>query len=347
MTDKNNGGYQDQDRELDIIFEELKGNKISKTVRKAKIFSTIRIMGISLITFIVLSIAIISISEKVSVIKWSEYIGKINHSYTIQGPNKFPGMFQSYRGYFGGEVEHKTFKYIHGKRVYTGTYTFQYNLLGEKHPQWNGTLINNTNMTDEELNYLPRYNHIGQKLMVFYYPYVDYGNRYQNDLSLLEDIGNEKYMEIALSFDEEYSMDEVEGMIPENINLTWYWVNSEEESHKSTQKRYIDEQDIGNGEIKEVEQYPDLCYEDQAYGIKAINEYGEKIEKPEENFIKALKNGDVTSLYNIIAGSDGTLTKEDIKVQGVVVTGDTESLKLLEDLPFIKATSIGVITDKY
>ena len=41
------------------------------------------------------------------------------------------------------------------------------------------------------------------------------------------------------------------------------------------------------------------------------------------------------------------MTKEDIKVQGIVVTGDTESLKLLEDLPFIKATSIGVITDKY
>jgi hypothetical protein len=279
--------------------------------------------------------------------KWNEYIGKIDYRYRIQAPNKFPGMFQSYKGYFGGEVEHITFKYINGKRVYTGTYGIKYNLLGEKLPQGNGAFISNTNMTEEELNYLPRYNNIGQELMVFYYPYVDYGDRYKNDLSILEDIGNEKYMEIALSFDKQYSIDEVDNMMPENLNLTWYWVDSVENSHKETQKQYTDKQDLGNEKIVEVEQYPDLCYEDYAYGIKTINEYGEKIKKPEENFTKALKEGGITHIYNIMAGSDGELTKDDIKVQGVVVTGDAEDLKSLKNLPFIRAASIGVITDKY
>lgn len=62
---------------------------------------------------------------------------------------------------------------------------------------------------------------------------------------------------------------------------------------------------------------------------------------------EALKNGGKTHIYDIIAGVDGKLTKDDIKVQGVVVTGDVENLKSLRKLPFIKASSIGVVTDKY
>ena len=181
--------------------------------------------------------------------------------------------------------------------------------------------------------------------MVFYYPYVDYGDRYENDLKLLDEIENQKYMEMALSFDKEYSIDEVNNMIPTNVNLTWYWVDIVEDSYKETQKQYTNKQDLGNGEIIEVEQYPDLCYEDDAYGIKTINEYGEKIENPEENFIQGIKNN--AHIYATIAGSDGKLTKNDIKVQGVVVTGDAENLKSLNNLPFIKAASIGVVTDKY
>lgn len=33
--------------------------------------------------------------------------------------------------------------------------------------------------------------------------------------------------------------------------------------------------------------------------------------------------------------------------KGIVVTGDVENLKSLRNLPFIKASSLGVVTDKY
>ena len=116
MTDKSNKEYQNNDSELDIIFEEVKSNKLSKVVKRARRYSTIKTIVISLITFVVLSIGVISIGEKMSGMKWNEYIGKIDYRYRIQAPNKFPGMFQSYKGYFGGEVEHITFKYINGMR---------------------------------------------------------------------------------------------------------------------------------------------------------------------------------------------------------------------------------------
>lgn len=345
MADKNNKEYLNSEDELDKIFEEAKSDKISKAVKKAKRFSTLKTIMISFVTFLILLIVTISISDKINFRKRNKYIHKIDYRYVVQAPNKFPGTFYSFKGFLGGEIEHKTFKYINGKRVYTGTYGIKYNLIDEKYPEGNSSLT--TNMTPEELNFIPKYNDIGQKLMVFYYPYVDYSNRYENDLSLLEDIGDNKYMEIALSFDKQYSIDKVNNMLPKNLNLTWYWVDSVEDDHKETQKQYTDKQDVGNGKIVEVEQYPDLCYENYAYGIKTINEYGEKIENPEENFIEALKEGGITHIYGIIAGADGKLTKDDIKVQGVVITGDAENLKSLRNLPFIKASSIGVITDKY
>ncbi|MCT4620282.1 MAG: anti sigma factor C-terminal domain-containing protein [Marinisporobacter sp.] len=42
-----------------------------------------------------------------------------------------------------------------------------------------------------------------------------------------------------------------------------------------------------------------------------------------------------------------TITKENLKIIGVVVTRDKESLKELKNLKAIKASSFGVIIDKY
>jgi hydrogenase maturation factor len=80
------------------------------------------------------------------------------------------------------------------------------------------------------------------------------------------------------------------------------------------------------------------------------------MEEPEQQFVWAFKNGmdydtrfksEFERVFQNVAGEDGEITKEDIQVLGVVVTGDTGSLKNLRDIPFIKAASIGVITDRY
>lgn len=347
MKDKNDNTFIESEEELDKIFEDAKNNKISKAVKKAKRFSTLKMIIISFFTFIILTLIITAIGEKIIFRKKSAYIFKIDYQYTVQAPNKFPGEYYTWKDAFSGETKHYTFKYINGKRVFTGEYGIKYSWLDEILYEGNGSFLSELDITDEKFHYLPRYNNVGQKLMVFYYPYVDYDSKYSNDLSLLEDIGDDKFMEMALSFDKPYSIDEVNSMIPKDINLTWYWVDSIKEDHKESQKHYFDTQEIGNGEKIEVEQFADVCYEDYAYGIKAQNEYGEKIQNPEKYFIEALKEGKITHIYDIMSGDDGELTKDDIKVQGIVVTGDAENLKSLRNLPFIKASSLGIVTDKY
>ncbi len=341
MVDKKNHNNLDDEKELDELFEEVKSTKLLKAVKKAKRFSIMKIVFISLFTFIILISGFISISGKINNKRWNAHMDKLRNKYTVQAPNKFYGMSYTYKSFFGGKIDYKTFKYLNGIRINTGEHSTEYNLFGERNRM--GEESFETQMNWEELNFLPRYNDIGQKLMVFYYPYVDYGDRYENDLSLLDDIGNNKYMEIAISFDKAYSIEEVNKMIPKSINLTWYWVDAVEETQKETQGYYINEQE--NGSL--VEQYPDLCYENDAYGFKTINKHGERIENPEEKFINALKDGRIKQIYDTIAGEDKKLTKDDIKVQGIVVTGDAENLKLLKKIPFIKASSLGVTIDKY
>ena len=68
------------------------------------------------------------------------------------------------------------------------------------------------------------YNELGQREMVFFYPFLQY-KTYRNDLKLLDDIGEDKIMEVALSFDQGYTFDEVQSMISNNVTLSWLWVD--------------------------------------------------------------------------------------------------------------------------
>lgn len=343
MVDRKNKYNLDSENELDTLFEEVKNKKFKKAIRRAKRFSTMKIVFICVSIIIVLGIGTRLIGEYMAEKNLSMYMRKMDNYSILGGPNEFAGMNNTYKTWFSGKSEYKTFKHINEKRVYTGSHGIEYNLFGIKHNSGNGALISETKMTEEEVHYLPRYNDMGQKLMEFYYPYVNYGDKYKNDLRVLDDIDDNKYMEMAISFDKAYSIDEVNKMIPDSIKLTWYWIDIYDDLMKENQKYHINKQEDG----LRVEQYPDICYENSAFGFKTINEYGEKIDKPEERFINFLKDSEMIRIYDKIAGEDKKLTEDDIKVQGIVVIGDAENLRELRNMPFIKASSIGIITDKY
>jgi len=178
-----------------------------------------------------------------------------------------------------------------------------------------------------------------------------------NDLNLLDDIGNDKYMEMALSFNREYTLDEVEKIVPEGVKVTWYWVDDLNENEKEMSKSRNAEQEG----LEETIYMPDrVRSEYTAYGIKLYYGSGEKIPDPMKYFIHSVEfdredraihknfyKNEFDRLYNNLAGDDDRLTPDDIKILGAVVTGDSESLKVLIGLPFIKASSLGVVTDKY
>lgn len=340
------------DKELDEIFEEGTRANLTKVVRKAKWHSILRNTAISIVAAIIVLIGgTIFVREYTYSLETPIQIA-VDSFYKIAYPNEYIGTMARYHDILSGKNTYTTYKSVEGKVVHTGQHEYSYGLFNDG--SWIGTespgILGQT-WSEEDLK-LPRYNALGQREMVFFYPFIKY-HIYRNDLSLLDEIPDDKYMEMALSFDKSYTIDEVNKLFPKNITLKWYWVDDlskeEKEQHKTKTQVAL------NGKSTVMDN-PDVRSEKTAYGIKIYDENGQPYPQIETNFIWALHNGKETKskytteferVYNNIAGTDAKLTKDDFGIEGVVVTGNKQMLESLKGLPFIKASSLGVVTEKY
>jgi len=347
----------EDDKELDDLFDPSKNTKLKKAVKKAKRHTILRNAGISLLVLVALFVGG-TIANRSLVYKLEGPVQMAVSDFNqISAPNRYIGKLERFHGFLGGKNTLSTFKILDGKVVYTGQSEYGYGLFQDEYAGWIGTetpMILGRSYDTEDLA-IQKYNELGQREMIFFYPYVDYP-QYKNDLQQLDQLEPNKVMEVALSFDQAYSMNQVNKMLPDNVTLTWFWIDDlNEEEKKASQSREVEQTDE-NGKQTTVSTPPLLRSEYTAYGIKAINENNEKIEDPLEPFVWALESGmkyntrykgEFERVYNNLLGSDSELTKDDIRVFGAVVTGDAESLKDLQELPFIKSSSIGVVTEKF
>lgn len=345
------------EKELDELFDNLKENKLKKAIKKAKRHSIIKSVLISLVVLAVVFV-VGSIVNNNLVYKLEDPIQiSVSTFNEISAPNEYIGKIERYHGFLGGNNKFTTYKILEGKIVYTGESEYSYgvfqdyygNKISTESPSILGSSYDTQDLTQ-------KYNELGQREMVFYYPFINY-QEYKNDLPLLGEIDENKIMEIALSFDQAYKVDEIKSMLPDDVTISWYWIDDLNEEEKNESKTILFTEVDENGEQKtRKSNFSRIRSENTVYGIKVYNEANQIIEDPEQYFLRALENGrkyetrfkgEFERIYNNLLGKDGKLTEDDIKVFGIVVTGDTESLKSLNGLPFVKSSSIGVITDKY
>ncbi|WP_285399436.1 anti sigma factor C-terminal domain-containing protein [Lysinibacillus sp. fls2-241-R2A-57] len=265
----------------------------------------------------------------------------------VEGANEFIGTTRFYPGILGGEIQYKTFKYIEGKIVPTGDDTFDYGFLRDE-VLYEGSISPfpfGTSNSDQDLD-VQRYNELGQREMLFFYPFINY-KKTRNDLALLPQIGDDKIMEIAISFDKGYTMQEALAKLPKNVTATWLWVKDVDEIADHTDKL------IKNEKVEESNNL--LRSEHDVYGFSLLNANGDVAENPADQFVRAISTGtrqtsslqdEYKRLEKEIGGADG-LSVNDLVIYGAVVTGNKKTLTSLQNLDFIKASSIGVITDKY
>lgn len=338
--------------ELDRIFEEARYKKLSKAVKRAKWRSILRIVVVTFLAVGIIAGSSFFIGQELTTSRRVAMGIAVDNYYSIAHPNQHIGKITRYEGFFSGTIIYSTYKIIEGRVVYTGQQDYSYGLIesnsiqGVEFPDILGA------SDDEKGIETTRYNEWGQREMVFFYPFIDYPI-YRDDLKQLPKIDRDKYVEMALSFDQAYSLADAEKLIPKGITVTWYWIDDLSQEEKNSAKR-------GGNRPAQVRS------ERNIYGIKVYDKNGQPMKQPEENFIRSLKNGyeqreslkgttytpsflkqEFARVYHNLADADGKLTKENIQVQGVVVTGNPESLQLLRDLPFIKASSLGVVTEQY
>ncbi len=342
------------EKELDDIFSN--DTKLAKTIKRAKRQSIVRNIIVSALVFAVLFIGSnVIFSELVYKMEGAVQIS-IKQFNNISSPNNYIGKVARYHDYLSGRSTFTTYKIIEGKVVYTGQQEYHYgvfsnhygNLIGTESPSILGE------SWDEEDLKQRRFNELGQREMVFFYPYVNY-NKTFNDLSLLDRISQDKYIEVALSFDQEYTIDQVKELIPQDVTLAWYWIDDIPLVKREELQAHVREQSHSNGETYIMHYPAKVRSERTAYGIKAYDQHGQFYDFPEEQFFRAIDQGrtkksryqwQFDQLYNTLADENGEMRRENLRVLGVVITGDIDSMMEIRELPFIRASSFGVIIDK-
>lgn len=183
-------------------------------------------------------------------------------------------------------------------------------------------------------------NQNGQRELIFYHPEVQY-QQTPNDLNLLDEIGINKYVEYALSFDRPYSFSEVQKLLDKQ-NTDWLWIETEsdEEIHSMNRK-----------ELKEGEE-GEIFLRGNIYGYQynSQNDWASP-----EFFIDKLKSPELygdhadkaKKVLKRLKKDNPKLDSEKVKIVGAVVSGTPDELKKYQNKDFIRATSLGATIDKY
>ena len=99
--------------------------------------------------------------------------------------------YQINDGFLTGKLNYATYRIVGDRPIYNGTYTIDYNIIpivtGIYGYSERSQFILDQTESEDEYRY---YNKVGNREMKFYHPYVKYKD-YQNDLSMIEEIGEE------------------------------------------------------------------------------------------------------------------------------------------------------------
>ncbi|XMA23501.1 anti-sigma factor (plasmid) [Bacillus bombysepticus] len=179
----------------------------------------------------------------------------------------------------------------------------------------------------------------GQRELIFYHPKVQY-KHVPNDLNLLDEIGSNKYVEFALSFDRPYSISDVQNLLDKQ-NTEWLWIDTESDKEINSMNQQELQEEVGG-----------LFNRGKIYGYPYNSE--NDWQSP-EFFISALKSPDFYGDYadkakeilTNLKKDNPKLTPEKVKIVGAVVTGTPDELKKYQSKEFIRASSLGATIDKY
>ncbi|PKG23297.1 anti sigma factor C-terminal domain-containing protein [Niallia nealsonii] len=304
-----------KENELEDIFDE---KSLKKTLKKAKRITLVRTLLISVIVCLAVGYGVHRTNIWIVDKRGSEVA--IEHQKAdavMKAPNTFIQTETIDFGFFKGTVKRKVYKVIEDKIIPWDTEEAHFGIRGFTSTSFSSysTIVNDTTVVN-----IPS----GEKEMMFYVPRYTY-QKYSDDLAKLKDYPEDKYMEMGISFDKSYSLEEVKKLLPKSVHPTWFWVNNYD--NKPAERS---EPEFGRW----------------LYGIyQATSELGKSDSYPniknEAAFLNKLKE------YNKYDYKELKKRQKDGLIIGVVVTGTKEDLLSLKGKSYVKASSIGAVVDKY
>lgn len=337
-----------KERDLEEMFQEGNSNdSFSKIIGKARRRTIIRNIVVSVLVLLVLSI--VSGFSWLSIMRWSEAnaIHDIRLFSEITDPNvEEAGPQQVGNGFFQSILTFDRYKELEGIPVDWSSEVVTYSLLGgvsgfagDHSPIQIEKAGGGVKSFDRETK---------QRLLEFYHPEVEY-KKVADEISQLADFPEKTVAELSLSFDKNYSVEEIREMIPEGVTLKWFWVDT----YSTDDIERIDNRSaLSNEELYIIESTPELAT--QVYGFDEFSEHPElSVQGFIDDINMGLSNekgkyfGEYQRIAGNLKGGSKDLTEDNVKVIGAVVTGSVEDLAVLEDQAAIRASVIGATANLY
>ncbi|MBT2616320.1 MULTISPECIES: anti sigma factor C-terminal domain-containing protein [unclassified Bacillus (in: firmicutes)] len=334
MKEKNDRKENMFDDHIEDLFD---GNieqtgMFAKTIKKAQRKTILRNVIISII---VSSIFMLGFFVLLPVIKQYQEDKAISDSglhdyYNFTNPNvHITGSQTISNGLFNGIITFEQYKIINGKPIDWGEKKIEYSLFGGAHSFGGDHSPIHLEQVKNGRSY-DRYTK--QLIMEYYHPEVKYDSMI-NDFPRLKKMPDNLAAELAISFTEKLSPQQVRDLIPKGVSLQWYWV------------------DI----------YDNLDDETMPIQANGFNFYGfeHRNDVPsEELFIKWLKasashesenyyDKETKQVYEYIKGKNKEIKTEQIKILGAVISGTPENLMKVKHIPQVRTGVLGAVTNNY
>lgn len=298
----------------------------SKLVKRARRKSLIRNILVSIIVSSLLFVGLLWVGTYLmykNMEKENDYDYAIG---SIRGANVEMGGSQFNYTPFSAHVVTSSTKYVAGVPIPWETREKAFSIFGLSRPVQLPSYSGSGTLDDDRMVIYFQ----GERLVEFYSPAFDYGFL-PDERGLLQEIDNNKVVEMAFSFDAAYGLEEVEELFSGQLN--WYWM------------------DVSTAADLEENQQPIYGY--NAYGffqhrdtLESAGMFIRQLEWLREE--KGHFQPEAVRIYDVMAGERATgLVPEELEVSGVVVTGSPEELLAFSEFPMIRTAVLGATTDKY
>ncbi len=320
------------ENQLEEIFDE---DKLDKAIKKGKQKSIKRTVFISIVVaalvFILITVGNFALTINMS----NKAYQRMSAYVKLTVPNGYISKSVDTIGFLGGRSDFTISRTVGDKPVILGSNIYSFGFLPQKimsRQQGGGSHVAGQWPT--------HYWEYGYERMVFFHPDITY-KKYKNDLTNINQISSDQLIEVGLSLDKSYTFFEISKILPD-VNISWYWINSYSSEDMENYEREVKEYDAEAAYIPEFE----------VLGVNmrlpVFDEFA-SFASSYNNFLFNLKvseNSKFIQVYNEL-NAKGYIDPSKVPLLGVTVVGTKEELNSLIGNPHIKASSLGVITNKY
>ncbi|MDV2686026.1 anti sigma factor C-terminal domain-containing protein [Alkalihalophilus lindianensis] len=325
----------------DKLFSSKKDSGLGDLVKKARRKSLIKTISISLVVSIVVLFSLYwtgsyviqrQINQSTDDALWS----------MVRGAN-VEGTGASYTYSFTSAIETRDLvKKIGGVSLAWGAEETEYTMFGTKKLLSSVTSIHISQEAGERA--IPYFQ--GERVIEFYHPEVEYQEVY-DDRPLLENIPEYMVAEMAFSFDQPYSLQEVVDVFGDQ--LEWYWVDD------FSKEDVKDHNEMNRVREDEEYHFNHLIMGNGTYGFPFYE--GSTAKESAQSFIHTLEyvkeqsneyEYEVDQVINAITNhGDKDLAPENVEVIGVVVTGTAEELSQFDNVEMVRGSTLGATAKRF